>query len=121
MARTGNPASQPANAWPNWYRTVDLRLAHPLYTRGGQKLSLSAEVFNAFNWNNNLSYGGTQFTAAVQFSVTVAWGVTEPRPKCLLANELRVYGDKVVLTQSVADPGELFGGFDQAHGRALIA
>ena len=53
----------PANAWPNWYRTVDVRLARPVYTTGGKKVSLSAEVFNLFNWNNHLSYGGTQFTA----------------------------------------------------------
>ena len=26
-------------------------------------MSLSAEVFNLFNWNNHLTYGGTQFTA----------------------------------------------------------
>ncbi|MBC7893988.1 MAG: hypothetical protein H7066_01160, partial [Cytophagaceae bacterium] len=56
--------SRPADAWENWYRTVDLRLARALYERGGRKVSASAEVFNVFNWNNNLSYGGTQFTAA---------------------------------------------------------
>lgn len=26
--------------------------------------SARGEVFNLFNWNSNLSYGGTQFTAA---------------------------------------------------------
>ena len=61
---TGIRTTRPANAWPNWYRTMDFRLAHPLYTRGGNKVSATAEVFNAFNWNNNQSYGGTQFTAA---------------------------------------------------------
>jgi hypothetical protein len=60
----GNRTMLPANSWKNWYRTVDVRLARPLYTRGGAKISASAEVFNLFNWNNNLSYGGTQFTAA---------------------------------------------------------
>jgi hypothetical protein len=60
---TGIRTTRPANAWENWYRTVDLRLARPLFVNGGKKLSLSAEVFNVFNWNNNLSYGGTQFTA----------------------------------------------------------
>ena len=64
VGATGNRTTRPSNAWKNWYRTVDLRLARPLYTRGGKKVSLSAEVFNLFNWSNNLSYGGTQFTAA---------------------------------------------------------
>ncbi len=64
LTSSGNRTARPANAWPNWYRTVDLRLARPLYERDGKKVSFSAEVFNLFNWNNNLSYGGTQFTAA---------------------------------------------------------
>jgi hypothetical protein len=34
-----------------------------LFSQSGKKISLSAEVFNLFNWNNNLSYGGTQYTA----------------------------------------------------------
>jgi hypothetical protein len=61
---SGIRTTRPANAWENWYRTVDLRLARPLFINGGKKVSVSAEVFNVFNWNNNLSYGGTQFTAA---------------------------------------------------------
>jgi hypothetical protein len=64
VSSTGIRTSRPSNAWENWYRTVDLRLARPLYERGGRKVSVSGEVFNVFNWNNNLSYGGTQFTAA---------------------------------------------------------
>jgi len=63
VGATGNRTTMPANTWANWYRTVDVRLARPLYTRGGKKVSLSAEVFNLFNWNNHLSYGGTQYTA----------------------------------------------------------
>jgi hypothetical protein len=55
---TGTP-----NTWANWYRTVDLRLAHPLFARGNTKVSFSAEVFNLFNWNNVLSWGGTEFTS----------------------------------------------------------
>jgi hypothetical protein len=55
---------RPANSFANWYRTVDLRLARALYAKGGNKVSVSAEVFNVFNWNNNLSYGGTQYNAA---------------------------------------------------------
>ena len=64
VSSTGDRTSRPVDAWENWYRTVDLRLARPLYERDGRKVSASAEVFNIFNWNNNLSYGGTQFTAA---------------------------------------------------------
>lgn len=61
---TGNRTTRPAAVWDNWYRTVDLRLARALFERNGRKVSASAEVFNIFNWNNNLSYGGTQFTTA---------------------------------------------------------
>jgi hypothetical protein len=61
---TGHRVTRPPNAWGNWYRTVDVRLARPLYTRGGKKVSASAEMFNLFNWNNTLSYGSTQFTAS---------------------------------------------------------
>jgi hypothetical protein len=64
VGATGIRTSRPPNAWENWYRTIDLRLARPLYERDGRKVSVSAEVFNVFNWNNNLSYGGTQFNAA---------------------------------------------------------
>jgi hypothetical protein len=61
--KSGTRTAMPANAFPNWYRTVDFRLARALYTINGKKVSFSAEVFNAFNWYNKLSYGGTQFTA----------------------------------------------------------
>ena len=60
---SGIRTTRPADIWENWYRTVDVRLARALFSRDGRKVSVSAEVFNAFNWNNNLSYGGTQFTA----------------------------------------------------------
>lgn len=61
--KSGNRTVMPANAFPNYYRTVDFRLSRQLYNLNGKKLSFSAEVFNAFNWFNKLSYGGTQFTA----------------------------------------------------------
>jgi hypothetical protein len=64
LTSSGNRTMMPSNAWKNWYRTVDLRLARPIYTRSGKTVSLSGEVFNLFNWNNTLSFGGTQFTAA---------------------------------------------------------
>ncbi|MBI2407745.1 MAG: TonB-dependent receptor [Gemmatimonadetes bacterium] len=59
----GERTALPANAFPNYYRTVDLRLARQLYSIGGKKVGFSAEVFNLFNWYNKLSYGGTQLTA----------------------------------------------------------
>ena len=61
---TGIRTTRPSQAWANWYRTVDLRLARSLYTAGSKSVSLSAEVFNVFNWNNVLSFGGTQFSPA---------------------------------------------------------
>lgn len=41
----------------NWYRTLDFRLARPLVTRGGQRLSVSLEVFNVFNSRNWSTFG----------------------------------------------------------------
>lgn len=64
VSSTGQRTTRPSNAWKNWYRTIDLRLARPLYSANGKKVSLSAEVFNLFNWKNTFGYGGTQFTAA---------------------------------------------------------
>jgi hypothetical protein len=61
---TGIRTLTPSMKWDNWYRTVDLRLARPIYTWDGKKVSLSAEVFNLFNWSSNISYGGTQYTAS---------------------------------------------------------
>jgi hypothetical protein len=63
LTSSGNRTEMPSNAWANWYRTVDLRLSRPLFTRSGKAVSLSAEVFNLFNWNNTGSYGTTLFTA----------------------------------------------------------
>ncbi len=61
--KPGTRPALPPNAWENYYRTIDVRLARPLYTYNGKKVSFSAEVFNLFNWYNKLSYGSTQFTA----------------------------------------------------------
>ena len=60
---TGIRTTRPPSSFANWYRTVDLRLAHPIYASGNTKVSFSAEVFNVFNWNNVLSFGGTRFTS----------------------------------------------------------
>jgi hypothetical protein len=64
LSSSGQRTARPSNEWKNWYRTVDLRLALPLYNVNGKKVSVSGEVFNLFNWKNTLGYGGTQFTAA---------------------------------------------------------
>ncbi len=61
---SGNRTLMPSMKWDNWYRTVDLRLSRPLYSWDGKKISLSAEIFNLFNWSSNISYGGTQYTAS---------------------------------------------------------
>jgi hypothetical protein len=63
---SGARVTQPANAWRNWYRTVDLRLARSIFNSSGKKISVTAEAFNLFNWNNNLTYGSTQFNSAGQ-------------------------------------------------------
>ena len=57
----GERTQRPSNDWENWYKTVDLRMQRALLTRGSQKLTLMAEVFNLFNSENILSYGGQQF------------------------------------------------------------
>ena len=64
LTSSGIRTTRPAYKWENWYRTVDFRLAKALYSNGGRKVSVSGEVFNLFNWNNNLSYGGVQYTTA---------------------------------------------------------
>jgi len=63
VTSTGNRTTMPANAFPNWYRTVDIRLARPLFDWNGKKVSLSAEAFNLFNWRNNLTYGNIRYTS----------------------------------------------------------
>ncbi|AHG89117.1 putative oar protein [Gemmatirosa kalamazoonensis] len=52
------------NRWKNWYRTVDVRLARPLFAQGPRKLSLSVEVFNLFNTDNVSGFGTRQLDAA---------------------------------------------------------
>ena len=56
---------EPAAAWNNWYRTVDVRLARDILNLGAsRKISLSAEVFNLFNWDNVQGFNGREFDAA---------------------------------------------------------
>ncbi len=64
LTSSGIRTTRPSNTFNNWYRTVDMRLAKSLYSNGGTKVSVTGEVFNLFNWNNVLSFGGTQFTTA---------------------------------------------------------
>ncbi len=64
VSTSGIRTAMPVNAWVNWYRNVDVRLSRPLFDWNGRKVSFSAEGFNVFNFKNNLSYGGTQFTTA---------------------------------------------------------
>jgi hypothetical protein len=51
------------DSWDNWYRTVDLRLARPLFTAGRRKVSASLEVFNLFNWDNISAFNARQLDA----------------------------------------------------------
>ena len=60
----GSRTMKPSNAWKNWYRTVDVRLGKELFERQGAKVSVTAEVFNLFNWDNIVSYSGRQFDAS---------------------------------------------------------
>ena len=52
---------RPEGSWENWYKTVDLRLQRALIQRGTQSITLMAEVFNVFNSENILSFGGQKF------------------------------------------------------------
>ena len=47
------------DGWDHWYRTVDLRLGKSFPMRGG-RLTVTAEVFNAFNWGNHSEYQATE-------------------------------------------------------------
>ncbi|HEU5183424.1 MAG TPA: carboxypeptidase regulatory-like domain-containing protein [Gemmatimonadaceae bacterium] len=47
------------DGWDHWYRTVDLRLGRSFPIPGG-RLSVTAEVFNAFSWGNHSEYEATQ-------------------------------------------------------------
>ena len=60
----GRRTLRPSNAWKNWYRTVDVRLARPLFQQGRTKLSASLEVFNVFNSDNILAFGARRSDAS---------------------------------------------------------
>ncbi len=47
------------NGWDHWYRTVDLRLGKSFPLPQG-RLTVTAELFNIFNWANHSEYKATQ-------------------------------------------------------------
>lgn len=54
----GKRVQRPDGAWENWYRTVDLRLAKDFRAPGGTTATVSAEVFNVFDWDNWTGFFG---------------------------------------------------------------
>ena len=54
----------PGKSFKNWYRTVDVRLAHDLVAYGNRKVSVSAEAFNLFNWKNIQGFNARAFDQA---------------------------------------------------------
>ncbi|MBX6364074.1 MAG: TonB-dependent receptor [Gemmatimonadetes bacterium] len=55
---------RPKASWENLYRTVDLRLSKGVSLGGSRKVSVSAEAFNIFNWNNYSGFFNQQKDAA---------------------------------------------------------
>jgi hypothetical protein len=51
---------RPDNEWENMYRTFDVRLAKSVGLGGDRKLSVSAEAFNIFNFDNYSTWDGRQ-------------------------------------------------------------
>jgi hypothetical protein len=60
---SANRVIRPPTSWNNIYRTVDLRLAKGVPVGGVRRLSVSAEAFNIFNWNNYSGFVGRQTDA----------------------------------------------------------
>ena len=60
---SANRVIRPVAAWNNMYRTVDLRLAKGVAVGGARRLSVSAEAFNIFNWDNYSGFVGRQTDA----------------------------------------------------------
>ncbi len=50
----------PPSEWAYWYRTVDVRLSWSTVLQRA-RLTVSAEVFNLFNWTNYSGFFGTRF------------------------------------------------------------
>ncbi len=64
LADSAHRVIRPVAAWNNLYRTVDLRLAKGVSIGGARRLSVSAEAFNIFNWDNYSGFNGRQKNAA---------------------------------------------------------
>jgi hypothetical protein len=60
----GSRTIRPVASWNNMYRTLDLRLAKSLPVGGDRRISVSAEAFNIFNWDNYSGFNGRQKDAA---------------------------------------------------------
>lgn len=60
---SANRVIRPPTSWNNMYRTVDLRLAKGVPVGGVRRISVSAEAFNIFNWNNYSGFVGRQTDA----------------------------------------------------------
>ena len=77
----GSRTITPDASWENMYRTFDIRLAKAVGLGGDRKISVSAEAFNIFNWDNYASWDGRQRnadgSARTQFNTFV--GVFAPR------------------------------------------
>ena len=63
VADSANRVIRPVAAWNNMYRTMDLRLAKGVAVGGARRLSVSAEAFNIFNWDNYSGFVGRQSDA----------------------------------------------------------
>jgi hypothetical protein len=72
----GQRVVEPPSSWENWYRSVDVRLARDVINlgEGRQKLSVSFEVFNLFNFRNVQGFGARQFDQAG--NPIASWGVS---------------------------------------------
>lgn len=49
---------RPESKWENLYRTFDVRIAKAVNLGGDRKVSLTAEAFNVFNWDNYSAWDG---------------------------------------------------------------
>jgi hypothetical protein len=58
VADSAHRVIRPVAAWNNMYRTIDLRLAKAVPVGGDRRISVSAEAFNIFNWNNYSGFTG---------------------------------------------------------------
>src|SRR5256886_14333988 len=60
---SANRVIRPVASWNNMYRTLDVRLAKGVPVGRARRLSVSAEAFNIFNWDNYSGFVGRQTDA----------------------------------------------------------